>query len=228
MSTVVILQSNYIPWRGYFDLIRKADHFVFYDTVQYTKNDWRNRNRIVGVDGPLWLTIPVSTSGNFGQTIAETRVLDGRWAKKHLSSVQACLGRAPQFRDHLLPVLQGLYHAAAEETELSKINRIFIEGMMGLLGVNTTLHSSADIEQQGDRTGRLVSICKSLGATTYLSGPAAKSYMDVEQFAAADIAIEWMEYPPYPAYRQMNGGYEAGVSILDVMASLPATQVFGQ
>lgn len=226
MTTVVILQSNYIPWRGYFDLIRRADDFVFYDTAQFTKHDWRNRNRIVTPTGPVWLTVPVSTAGQFGQTIDTARITDMRWAARHLKSLQAALGRAPCFRSHLKPLVEDWFPAVGAMDRISAVNRFLVERVMRVLDIATRLHDAADLPQEGDRTGRLVSICRSLGATRYLSGPSARSYLDVAQFSAAGIAVDWMDYPAYPAYRQMDGGYDAGVSILDCLAHLPPNKVF--
>jgi hypothetical protein len=226
VTTVVVLQSNYVPWRGYFDLIRRADDFVFYDTVQFTKNDWRNRNRIVTQTGPVWLTVPVATSGQFGQTIETVSVSDPRWPSRHLKTLQSALGSAPCFRSQLKPRLDDWFAAAAEMHRLSAINQYLVAQLMQLLGIATRLHDAADLPQKGDRTGRLVSICQSLGATRYLSGPSARSYLDETQFLAAGIAVEWMAYPAYPAYRQMDGGYEAGISILDCLAHLPHDKVF--
>lgn len=228
MTTVVILQSNYIPWRGYFDLIRRADHFVIYDTVQYTRSDWRNRNRIVTAAGPIWLTIPVQTRGRFGQRIDETLVADRNWASRHLATVRQGLARAPRMRSHLLPLLKDWYGAVAGETHLSRLNHSLISFIMAELNIKTQLHNACDLPQDGDRTGRLVSLCKALGATAYLSGPAAQSYLDVEQFADAGIAVDWMSYPEYPAYTQANGAYEPSVSILDALAHLPPEGIFSQ
>lgn len=228
MTTVVILQSNYIPWRGYFDLIRRADHFVIYDTVQYTRRDWRNRNRIVTAAGPVWLTIPVQTKGRFDQRIDETVVADQNWASMHLATIQHGLARAPRMRSHLLPLLNDWYGAAARETHLSRLNCSLINFIMTELGIRTQIHNACDLPQSGDRTGRLVSLCKALGATVYLSGPTAQSYLDIEQFADAGIAVDWMSYPEYPAYTQANRAYEPSVSILDALAYLAPERIFSQ
>ena len=220
------MQSNYIPWRGYFDLIRRADHFVFYDTAQFTKNDWRNRNKIVAPSGLLWLSVPVATSGQFGQPIERTIISEARWASRHRKTIQAALGRAPRFKTDLHPLLDSWYEAVGTMERLSAVNRFLIEQVMHFLGILTPLHDAADLPQEGDKTGRLVSICRALGASRYLSGPAAKSYLDEAQFAAAGISVEWMVYPEYPAYRQMDGGYLPGISILDTLAHLPRDEVF--
>jgi hypothetical protein len=227
LATVAILQSNYVPWRGYFDLIRRSDHFVLYDTVQYTKNDWRNRNRIVAPNGPVWVTIPVLQSNRFGQSIAETLISDPRWTRRHLGTLQAALGRAPRYRDVLAPALDVWYRDAAALNSLSGVNRLLIERVMQMLGLATKLHNAADLPQTGDRTGRLVSMCQALGARRYLTGPAARAYLDEAQFTRAGIAVDWISYPDYPAYPQADKGYTPAVSILDVLASLPADKVFG-
>ena len=226
MTTVVILQSNYIPWRGYFDLIRRADHFVLYDTAQFTKNDWRNRNTVVAPNGPIWLTIPVATAGHLGQTIEEALISDSRWAGRHLKSLQAALGRAPCFRAQIKPRLDDWFGSVATMAKISAVNRFLIEHVLQVLDIKTALHDATDLPQDGDKSGRLVSICRALGATRYLSGCAAKSYLDQAQFAAAGIAVDWMDYPAYPVYQQMDGKYQAGVSILDCLAHLSPDKVF--
>lgn len=226
MTRVAILQSNYIPWRGYFDLVRRVDHFVLYDTVQYTKNDWRNRNRIVTPTGPVWMTIPVLHAARFGQTILQTRISDPRWTRRHLGTLQAALGRAPLYRATLAPVLEELYAQAATLGQLSAVNHLFLTRIMQMLGIRTQVHWAQDLPQDGDRTGRLVSICRALGARQYLTGPSARSYLDETQFHAAAITVEWMDYPAYPSYSQWGGGHVPGVSILDTLAYLPPEQVF--
>lgn len=225
MTTVVILQSNYIPWRGYFDLIRRADHFVFYDDVQYTKGDWRNRNRIVGPNGPHWLTIPVRTSGKFGQTIAETSVSDDRWSHQHLTSIRQMLTRGPQFAKFGLK-LREWYDAAGRESSLSAINQLLIRRIMQDLNLTTELHQSDQFGASAGQTARLVQICQRLGAQRYLSGPAARNYLDETLFAEAGIAVDWMDYPQYPAYTQSDRRYDPKVSIIDCLAWLSPTEIF--
>ena len=226
MTTVAILQSNYVPWRGYFDLMRRADHFVLFDTVQFTRRDWRNRNRVVGPAGPIWLTIPVENSGKYHQRINETRIADPRWAGAHLQTLQHSLARAPRYKDWLKPRLQSWYAAASALPMLSDVNRVLIQAVMQELGITTQLHSAQDLPQNAERSARLLGMCQALGATTYLSGPSARSYLDEGLFQQAGIAVEWMDYPAYPSYPQANGAYDPAISILDTLAYLPPEQVF--
>ncbi|SDY41662.1 WbqC-like protein family protein [Jannaschia faecimaris] len=226
MTRVAILQSNYIPWRGFFDLIRKVDHFVLYDTVQFTRRDWRNRNRISTTAGPIWLTIPVESTGKYYQRINETRVADPRWTETHLRSLRHGLGRAPQFKTWLAPRLEDWFGAIRDEKLLSNINRSLIAAVMAELGITTTLHSAQDLPEADGRSEQLLEICKALGTTTYVSGPAARSYLDEGLFQSQGVNVEWMDYPTYPTYRQTNGIHDPAVSILDTLAYLPPEQVF--
>jgi len=226
MTRVAILQSNYIPWRGYFDLIRKVDHFVLYDTVQFTRRDWRNRNRISSAAGPIWLTIPVESTGKYHQRINETRIADLRWTEAHLRSLRHTLARTPRFKSWLSPRLDDWFRAVRDEALLSNVNRSLIAAVMSELGINTTLHNAQDMPFADGRSEQLLEICKALGATTYLSGPAARNYLDEGLFQIHGIKVEWMDYPTYPSYTQLNGSHDPAVSILDTLAYLPPEQVF--
>ncbi|HKV08984.1 MAG TPA: WbqC family protein [Thermoanaerobaculia bacterium] len=202
MKRAAILQSSYIPWKGYFDLIRRVDEFILYDDVSYSKNDWRNRNRIKTRTGPLWLTIPVLATGRFGQRIRDVEIGDRRWAAKHWKSIQTHYARAPFFGE-VAPVLRDLYERAEGEASLSCVNETFLKALCGLLEIGTRITRSEDYELRGDRTERLVHLCEQVGASEYLSGPAAKSYLDEEKFAAQGLAVRWMDYSGYPEHGQL-------------------------
>jgi len=216
MTTIVILQSNYIPWRGYFDLMRRADHFVIYDEVQFTKNDWRNRNIIVTRQGPAWLTISARTGARFGQPIRETQVSDTRWAEKHWRTIAQAYARAPHIAD-FRQQLEDLYKRAQAFTGLSEINVMFLRALAGMAGITVNIVDSTGLAGPAGKTERLVGICKSLNADTYLSGPAAQAYLELDRFQQAGIAVEWISYPNYPAYRQNDGEYRVGVSMIDTL-----------
>jgi WbqC-like protein family len=213
---VAILQSNYLPWRGYFDILGAVDDFVIYDVVQFTKNDWRNRNRIKTRNGPVWLTIPVQSSGKFGQTIATTRVADPAWADRHWRSLAQAYARAPFFAQYEAAI-GATYQRCRVIDELSRINLEFITLVAGLMGLTTPLHDAADLPMLGDRTGRLVSICGALGATEYLSGPSAREYLDLAQFTAAGIAVSFADYSGYQPYPQGPGPFASSVTALDLL-----------
>jgi hypothetical protein len=211
--TAAILQSNYIPWKGYFDIIAKSDVFVIYDEVQYTKNDWRNRNLIKAKEGLQWLSIPVRQE-NLDQKIFETKVLQGNWLKKHKSTLQANYGKAPYFKEYK-DVIFEIYDTPS--TNLSEINRLFIEKICSILKINTKIIDSRDLTLIGDKVERLIDACKKLGANIYISGPAAKSYINEALFSKNNIEIEWMDYADYKEYNQLYPPFEHGVSILDLI-----------
>lgn len=216
MKRIAISQSNYIPWKGYFDLIKAVDEFVLYDEVQFTKNDWRNRNRIMTAAGPKWMTIPVATSAQFGQRIMDVRVADQRWRTQHWHSWQAHYGRAAFFADYSGP-LSALY-LGTTEVYLSQINLSFIRTICGWLDIRTPISSSQEhTHDSADPSLRLLQICQAAGATHYLSGPAARDYLNVDLFHRAGIVVEWMNYDDYPVYQQLPGPFVHHVSALDLI-----------
>lgn len=212
---IAILQSSYIPWKGYFDIIRAVDEFVLLDEAQFTRRDWRNRNRIKTAHGPIWLSIPVHSKGRRTQAIDES-VIAGPWAEKHWTSLQMSYGRAPYFRA-LAPAVQALYARAEGEPKLSAVNALFLRGLCEIIGITTPITTSRDYAAQGTRTDRIVSICRGAGASHYLSGPSAKAYLETEKFAAAGIGLSFTDYAGYPEYPQSHGAFEHHVSILDLL-----------
>ncbi len=213
MRKVAILQSNYIPWKGYFDLIAHVDEFIIFDEVQYTKNDWRNRNLIKTPSGPSWLTIPVSQG--LDQTINQVVATDNRWRIKHWKTLEANFRRAACF-GAVFEILRPIY-LERDEKRLSEINRSFIDVICDFLNIKTAITSAGDYHLEIGKTERLVSLCVQAGATCYVSGPAAKSYLDVSQFQEKQIEVEWFDYAGYPEYPQLWGEFSHTVSILDLM-----------
>ena len=217
MTRVVVLQSSYIPWKGYFDLIRAADQFVFYDEVQYSHHDWRNRNLVKTTTGPTWLTIPVKVAGAFGQRIDEVAIAQPGWWRKHWKTVSQAYARAPFFREYGERV-HALYAGLDGETSLARVNRHLTEGLCGLLGIDTALRSSAEFPRTAtDPTERLVEICLQAGADRYLSGPSARDYLRPEAFARHGIMLEYADYSRYAPYPQLHGEFAHGVSVLDLI-----------
>lgn len=215
MKKVAVLQSNYIPWKGYFDMIAAVDEFIIYDDVQFTKNDWRNRNKIKTPNGVQWLSIPVRQE-SLDQKISETRVSDHRWADKHWKTLKQNYSRAEGF-SIFAPVLEETYRQAAEFELLSDINLLFLRTLCQLTRINTTISLCTNYIMEGDRMSRLVSLCAQAGATAYLSGPAAKSYLQEDDFAKSGMTVEWMDYSGYNEYPQLYPPFEHGVSMIDLL-----------
>lgn len=210
---IVVLQSSYIPWKGYFDLIHDADLFIFYDDVQYTKNDWRNRNRIKTRDGAKWITVPVGTDIN--RLICDVAIKDYSWQRKHWNALVHAYSKRPFFA-YYRPFFEELY-LATEWTNLSEMNQAITRRIATeLLQVCTRFEDSRTYQPHGENQDRLLDLLVKAGATEYLSGPAAKSYIKPERFAEMGIGLAWKDYSGYPEYSQGHPPFEHGVSIVDL------------
>ena len=215
---VAILQSNYIPWKGYFDLMAKVDEFIIYDEVQYTKNDWRNRNKIKTPQGVKWLSIPVHTKGHISNAvrIVDAEIVDGRWAKSHWNTIVQNYGKSQYFHEYA-GRLEQLYSECENEKLLCKVNYRLLYAIVDILGIDTKISFSSDYGLVDGKTERLVDLVQKAGGDEYLSGPAAKDYIEENLFADAGIKLSWMDYSGYPEYQQLYPPFEHGVSILDLI-----------
>jgi hypothetical protein len=218
---IAIIQSNYIPWKGYFDLINMVDEFILYDIVQYTKNDWRNRNVIKTPNGQLWLTIPIFISGRFGQRICDAEVSDMKWHRRHWQSIITNYRKAAYF-NVVSPFIENMYQSASDMNHLSEINSLFIRGIADLLGIKTKITSVMDYHWSGNKNEALINLIKQCGGNEYLSGPAAREYLDVNLFRENAITVTWMDYSGYPEYDQLHPPFEHRVSIIDMLLNLGA------
>ena len=214
---VVILQPSFIPWRGYFHQIQKADLFVFYDCVQYDDRGWRNRNKIKTAAGESWLTIPVKSKGC--QTL-KTPIIDilidweKPWPDKHMKALQHSYSRAPFFSRYKL-LLEKIYNR--QDLKLADFTCSTTELIALELGIKQTAFvRSSKLPAEGAKTDRLISILKHLGAKHYISGPSAKKYLEKEKFEREGISVEFMSYI-YPDYPQINGTFNPNASILDLL-----------
>lgn len=211
---IAILQSNYLPWKGYFDIIGLVDEFVIYDEVQYTKNDWRNRNKIKTDSGVKWLTVPVYQK-SLSQKISETEISDKRWAAKHWNSLKTYYSKAPCFKE-CKDVFEEFYNLCPY-TLLSQINTSLIRIICEFLEIKTIITQSTSYPTVGNPTEKLIAVCKQASAEVYLSGPAGRNYIDVNLFEQEGITIEWMDYSHYPEYPQLHPPFEHSVSIIDLI-----------
>jgi hypothetical protein len=211
-----IIQSSYIPWRGYFDFIRSADVFVFYDDVQYSTGGWRNRNRLKTATGAQWITVPVHAS--ISRSIDDTPIAleHGDWRLRHRRQMEAALGAAPHFADALRIWRNGV--AAAAFASISELNIRLTHAINEYLGIATRAVNAREFQPVGRSTTRLVDLLRKLGADTYLSGPTAKAYVDEDAFRAAGIQLEYKTYD-YAPYPQLWGAFEGAVTVLDLIAN---------
>ena len=215
---VAIVQSSYIPWKGYFDLIRASDEFILLDDVQFTKRDWRSRNQIKTQHGLAWLTIPVRTKGRYHQLIQETEISEPRWGQDHWATLSANYARAPFFNAYS-DALASLYAPHAGTERLSEVNHRFIITLCKLLGVTTPIRWSTDYGAPAGKNERLIELCLKAGATDDLSGPNARGYLDEAMFLAAGIQVQFADYSGYREYSQPWPPFEHHVSVLDLLFS---------
>lgn len=215
MKKVGILQSNYIPWKGYFDMIASVDEFILYDDMQYTRRDWRNRNQIKTPQGVQWLTVPVSVKGKYHQKIRDTEIDGADWAPAHWKTLTLNYGRAPHFTE-IAAWLEPLY---LDETysHISQLNRRFIEAICNYLGIKTAISHSWNYTLIEGKTERLASLCAQASGTEYISGPAAKDYIEKQIFDDMGIKLTWFNYGGYSRYPQLWGEFVHGVTILDLL-----------
>lgn len=221
---VSAIQSNYIPWKGYFDLIQGSNVFVFYDEVQYTKNDWRNRNLIYSSNGLQWLTIPIPQA-SVKLKISEVVIKDSKWQKTHYTTLVQTYMSSPYFHQ-LEPLLKEIYLLQPWE-KLSDLNRFVIRKICGLLKIRTQLLDSKSFDLPEGRIERLLALLIQLKTKTYISGPSGVDYLSQyeELFLKNGIQIQYKEYPNYPAYPQQCGLFQNQVSILDMIANIELSQI---
>jgi hypothetical protein len=212
--TIVVLQPGYLPWLGFFDQLRRADVFVYYDDVQYDTHGWRNRNRIKTPQGPAWLTVPVRHSGLNKPRIIDVEI-DARapWARKHVASIRQAYAAAP-FADRYLPELEELLHR--RWVRLVDLDIAVAEAMAAWLGLRRRVELSSQLGIGGGQSERLLGICRHFGASTYLSGAAAREYLDVPLFERHGIAVEWQDYA-HPVYPQLHGAFVPYLSAIDLL-----------
>ncbi len=214
MRCLASIQPSYIPWCGYFHIIQKSHVFVFLDNVQYTKRDWRNRNRIKTASGSQWLTVQVGRVPL--STLINQVELDpsSGWAEKHWNRIETCYGEAPFFEQYA-PPLKAIYESSW--TSLSDLDIELTIKLCELLKIHDVeFHRASDLDIVGTKTDRFLQMCDRLGATRYLSGPAAKSYIQPSDFERAGLELEWMVYD-YSEYEQLYPPFDPQVSVIDLL-----------
>lgn len=214
MKKVAIIQSNYVPWKGYFDIIHDVDLFVFLDDVQYTKNDWRNRNLIKTAQGTHWLTVPVGK--NHGRLIHEVRITNERWSKLHWKSIKQNYSKAPYFKkyEHFFEHV----YVDLTWTSLSDLNQYLIKKISSeFLNIKTKFEDSRKYDAQGEKLVRLIDLLTKTRTDYYVTGPAARDYIVDERVEELGIELHYKDYSGYPEYSQLFPPFEHAVSILDLL-----------
>jgi hypothetical protein len=213
-KTVVILQSGYLPWLGFFSQLYRSDIFVLYDDVQYTRRDWRNRNKVLSGQGPIWLTVPVHQKGLFHQPINETQISNETdWRAKHLASIKRNYSKTPYFEKYYQMLNQVL---SCEWEGLSDLNLSLIEMIAEDMGLKNKIVRSSELGVEGCKSTRLLNICKHFGATHYLTGDMAQRYLDADLFEREQVEIVYHLYK-HPVYRQTGDEFVPFMSVIDLL-----------
>jgi len=214
---VGIMQPNYLPWLGYFDMVAFSHLFVLYDNVQFDKHGWRNRNRLLARPKPLWITAPVKSTGRHGQFVKDTELIDGPWQEKHLKTIRQIYAKAPYF-DWVYPELQS-YLTRRRYTRLVDLNLAGHELFTRMLDINTPIKFSSELAKELmslERTERLVTICQSVNATRYVSASASRAYMIEDLWKRAGIELRYQDYQ-HPVYAQPGGDFVSHLSVIDAL-----------
>ncbi|NBQ98723.1 MAG: hypothetical protein EBT26_11505 [Microbacteriaceae bacterium] len=219
--SLAVIQSHYIPWAGFFDLVGGCTDIVLLDSVSYSKNSYFNRNRLIGSNGPFWLTIPIITDGKLGQPIHDVETRDNRWVKKHLRSVEQSLASSPHLEE-VWPTWHEAYSNCLDIQNLSQINRLWLDVIFTQLGLTSSLHLDSNIVgHDTDKNSRLLDICQELGADVYRTGPRGLNYLDIDRFQSAGVAVQTIQYGNYYPYRPSLGhADQVTVSILENLANM--------
>ena len=214
MKKVAVLQSNYLPWKGYFRIIRDSDLFIFYDDVKFTKNDWRNRNQVLINKRKVWLSIPVGSHHN--RLINQVELPKSDWQQQHLRQLYAGYRDTPNFLK-VYDFIEKIYFSK-DFRFLSELNKALIKAICKeWLSINTLFKDSTDYELSLRKSDRVLELCTQCHAKAYISGPAAKSYLDLESFAKKGIEINWVDYSRFQKYDQNSEKFDDHVSIVDTL-----------
>ena len=217
MTKTAIIQSCYLPWKGYFDIINYVDNFVVFDDVQYNKRSWQNRNKILIQDNLKWLTIPVKVKDKFSQKINEVEILDNNWNFNHIESIKRNYSNCTNYK--FLEILENQYNKTRYYKYLYEINYDFIKFICKYINIETILFSSSKLDylKSQNNSMRLINICKKLKSNIYVTTETANNYIDSELFKKNGINIEYYEYKPYKKYNQNTKQFIDKISIIDLL-----------
>jgi hypothetical protein len=214
MKRVAIHQPEHLPWLGYLDKARKADEFIFLDTVPFKKNYFENRNRIRTPQGWSWVTVPVLLKGRFGQIFLDVEINNrARWAEVYFRTLQQNYSRAPHWKTYA-PALEDVFGRPWKY--LVDLNLALIGFLWSAFGIATPTRRASQLGVAGKKSGLLLDICRKTGAAVYLSGPSGKDYLEQQLFAGAGIGVEFHEFH-HPAYPQRFSPFVPGMASIDLL-----------
>lgn len=212
---VSIHQPHYFPYPGFFHKLLQSDAFIILDTVQYVKNEWINRNCLKGPAGKVFATIPVHY--RYPQKINEVTIDDrSNWRQQHQNTIRSCCGRAPYFKKYF-PLLEPC--VKIESALLADYLVQHLRALFSLIGITIPVYVASQLSvTETDPTRRLIELCRKVGGTGYLSGPAGRDYLDENMFTRENISLQYQEYAPIQ-YDQLfpDKGFIMNLSIIDML-----------
>lgn len=213
VGTVTIHQPEHLPWLGFFHKMALADLFVLLDTVQFEKNNWQNRNKLVDREGKaFWITVPVNIKGHIESTINDICIENNQaWQRKYWGRVQSSYCRHSHF-DKYSGKLESIFQASYEK--LVDLNIALIDFFRTVLNIQTPLLRASDLGVSGKRSELLLDICLKTGASSYLSGPSGKDYLDLEVFKKHNVGVSFHEFK-HPTYEAPH--FVPYLSVLDLI-----------
>lgn len=219
MSTCAIMQPTYLPWSGYFNLIASVDTFVFLDDVQFEKQSWQSRNRILLSGNEHMLSVPVKKM-SLQTPISDIELPEiTTWRGKHWKSLEAAYQKTPGGKV-LLDVLNPVYNES-RHTHLFELNKDIIIRLARLLQLDTRFIQASDLKCGGERTAHVIRICEALGCDRYLSPQGARDYLESDGFESqTSIDLVFQSFSPGEYVQLGNKAFASHLSVVDVLANM--------
>ncbi len=215
-----IMQPTYLPWIGYFDLIDSVDQFVFLDDAQVLKRSWGVRNRVLGQNGETFLTVPLTGHSQSEDCTFVSTAVDAhpKWRKTHLATIRHAYSKTPHFAEVFaeLEALMGAGHAT-----IGALNQAFVTATAERMGITTPFVQSSQLDGVSGRKDEwLLSICRAIGADTYLSAQGSAAYIEKDHqsgaFAGSGVELRYHNFA-HPTYEQSSDEFVGYMSIVDLL-----------
>ncbi|MCX5796583.1 MAG: WbqC family protein [Elusimicrobia bacterium] len=207
-------QPVYLPWLGLFHKIALSDAFCSFDDVQYLKRDWNSRNQIKTASGPIWLTVPVLSTGHREKPIREIEIDNSSdWRRKHWKSIHLNYKKAPYFSRYA-DYFEEVYRT--DWKYLTDLNEAMLKWFLKELGIKAHFHKASDLHFEGHKSGLVLDMCRKMHADLYIFGILGKDYAKEDEFSPAGIKIYFQDYK-HPVYPQLHGDFVPYMSIIDLL-----------